>query len=136
MVAPRKKTSGFSAKPVEKTQEEVEIDALIDAVTDDVFQNLEKVEEVAPAPAPIPVVIESIVPTEDSGPRFKAEPAKEKKEPKKPALLEVPDEAATRVVKAAPAPAPAPALEVSAPVAHPPKRNPRNVPRFSRFKKV
>ena len=130
MVAPRKKTSGFSEKPPEKTQEEVEIDAFIDAVTDGIFQNLEKEEEVAPAPTP--VVIESIIPTEDSGPRFAVEIPPEKKESKKPVLLEVPNETVTRVVKAAPVPA----AEASTPVVHPPKRNPRNIPRFSRYKKA
>ena len=130
MVAPRKKTSGFSEKPAEKTQEEVEIDAFIDAVTDEVFQNLET-EKVTAAPAP--VVIESITPSEDSGPRFAAEAPPQKREPKKPVLLETPNEKATQVVKASPAPSLE--LEVPSPVVHPPKRHPRNIPRFSRIQK-
>jgi hypothetical protein len=61
----------------------------------------------------MPVVIESIVPTEDAGPRFVEKPVE--------------------VVKQEPAPE---IVSSSAPVLpHPPKRHPRNIPKYSRHKK-
>ena len=93
MPTPRKKTSGFSSSPVDSSVSE------------------EEIVSVPETPQEQPFVEQSIVPTEDTGPRFVEENKSEAP------VVESPKEA---VPQAAP------------PVAHPPKRNPRNIPRFSR----
>lgn len=132
MVAPRKKTSGFSSKPSESTEEVNAVEEFLEQAASEILE--EKVEVAPPAP-----VIESITPSEDPGPRFVEEPkaqvtSAERKAPKKPKLLEIPEEGTTRVV-VTPEKPPTPQAAPPAPVVHPPKRNPRNVPRFSRIKK-
>jgi hypothetical protein len=129
MVAPRKKTSGFSAKPLEKTEEEAEIDTPDDMKTHEVSLDLETEETISEVQS-LPVTSETIIPTEDFGPRFVTEDLKEKKQSKKPALLTIPKEPPTEEV-----------VEDTAVVAmpqplviHPPKRSPRNIPKFSRYK--
>jgi hypothetical protein len=103
MAAPRRKTSGFSSEPLEKTQEEMEVQTPINLMN-------EEIEEISPEVKPLPQV-EEIIPTEDKGPRFVESKQEE-------------------VAKVAATPTP-----VSV-VTHPPKRNPRNIPRFSRYKQV
>ncbi len=70
----------------------------------------EEIEEISLEVKPLPQM-EEIIPTEDKGPRFVESKQEE-------------------VAKVAAAPTP-----VSV-VTHPPKRNPRNIPRFSRYKQV
>ncbi len=105
MVAPRKKTPGFSAKPIETPQEEKEVELSTELVLEEAPQEPEKIAE--DLPVIIHPVVESIAPTEDTGPRF----VEKKVEEVAPVM-------------------PAPVTSVI----HPPKRNPRNIPRFSRHK--
>jgi hypothetical protein len=99
MATPRKRTSGFSEKPAE----EIKVEEFLDEAAQEVFEAVSQKEEPA---SPIPVVIESITPTEDPGPRF---------------------------VEKAPEPvAPVAAPQPLQPVA--PRRHPRNIPKFSRTK--
>jgi hypothetical protein len=106
MATTRKRTSGFNTK-AEETTEEKEVEALLEVAADEVLS------EVKPAP----VVIESIVPTEDVGPRFVETPEAE---------IEVEE----------PQLAPRP-VRTSAPLkAHPPKRHPRNIPKYTRYKNL
>ncbi len=105
MVAPRKKTPGFSSKPVENPQEEREIENSVETEHEETPQEPTKVEE--NLPVVIHPVVESISPTEDTGPRF-VEKKVEEVAPLAPSTI--------------------------APAVHPPKRNPRNIPRFSRYK--
>lgn len=106
MATTRKRTSGFNTK-VEETPEEKEVEALLEAAADEVlFED-----------KPVSVVIESIVPTEDVGPRFVETPAVEN-EVEEPQLAPKP-------------------VRTSAPVkAHPPKRHPRNIPKYTRYKNL
>ena len=110
MVAPRKKTSSFSSKLSESVEEVKAVEEFLEQAASETLE--EKVEVAVPAP-----VIESITPSEDLGPRFVDEPkvqATSTVTPEKPST---------------------PQAAPPAPVVHPPKRNPRNVPRFSRIKK-
>ena len=85
MATPRKRpSSGFSEKPAEESTEKEEIEEFLEVMTADVFEEIEKAEEVIP----------EITPTEAPGPRFvetppeetKPEPPKvELKKPKRPA---------------------------------------------------
>lgn len=108
MATPRKRptNSGFTAKKVEQTAEENEIKELLDEVATEMFETISQKEE--PAPEPEPYVPMDIVPTDDVGPRFVE-----------------PDPQPT-VVEQETTPQP---LQ---PVA--PRRHPRNVPKFSRYK--
>jgi hypothetical protein len=112
MATPRKRpSSGFSEKPAEKSTEKEEIKEFLEVMTADVFEEIEKAEEVIPEITPTDVfeevekvkeVILEITPTEDPGPRFVETPPKETKpEPPKVELKK-------------------------------PKRPARNTPRFSR----
>ena len=103
MAAPRRKTSGFSSEPLEKTQEEVEVQTPVDLMSEETEEILPEVKNL--------LQMEEIIPTEDTGPRFV--------ESKQEEVAEI---------------ATAPASVSVAP--HPPKRNPRNIPRFSRYKQV
>jgi hypothetical protein len=102
MATPRKRSSGFTAN---SESEETKVEELLEEVSTEMFETiLHKEEEV---PAPKPFVEESIIPTEDVGPRFIPEPS--------------------------PIPV-AKAPEPPKPVA--PKRHPRNIPKFSRYKEL
>jgi hypothetical protein len=114
MAAPRKRplstqTSGFGSESIEETSkvsdrgEEESIEEFLEFAAKETFASLEFAEEESEIK---PFIEESIVPTEDPGLRFVAEP-----EPVKTVapLTEVP--------KA------------------PPKRHPRNTPKFSRTSK-
>jgi hypothetical protein len=106
MATTRKRTPGFNTK-VEETTEEKEVEALLEAAADEVLSESK----------PAPVVIESIVPTEDVGPRFVE-------------TLVVEDE--VEEPQLAPKP-----VRTSAPLkAHPPKRHPRNIPKYTRYKNL
>jgi hypothetical protein len=115
MATTRRKTSGFTEKPkVASTEAKEEI--LLDEPTEEIAPEEIAPEETpvpVPPPAPMPVVIESIVPTEDAGPRFVEKPVEEVKQEPTPEIVS----------------SSAPAL------LHPPKRHPRNIPKYSRHKK-
>ncbi len=116
MATPRRRNSGFSAEVTEKPQEEMEVTTPVDPVSEEVIPDSEEVEEKEKEEQPekvvesAPVVFESIAPAEDSGPRFVEK--------------ETPEE----IAKVAPQVESAPSL------VHPPKRSPRNIPKFSRHK--
>lgn len=132
MVAPRKKTSGFSSKPAEQTEEEKEIEEFINEVTSELFEE----EKETPSSS---LVIESITPSEDTGPRFIQTPEEKviTREKKQPKLLDVPEEGTTRVVIHQPqSPEVVSQISPKELAVHPPKRNRRNIPRFSRFKEA
>lgn len=107
-------SSGFAEKEAEATTEIAAVEELLEETAAETFETISRVEEeeeveveepkvVAPPPKKVTFIPEEIIPTEDAGPRF---------------------------VEAAPQPAPQPKVE--APVLKaPPKRHPRNVPRFS-----
>jgi hypothetical protein len=116
MATTRKRTSGFSDKS-EEVSEKKEVETLLEAVAEEILKEEkteEKPEVVVKATPPMPVVIESIIPTEDVGPRFVG-------------AVEEDEEVAT---PAAPRTSGAP-LKV-----HPPKRHPRNVPKYTRHKQL
>ena len=105
-------SSGFAEKEAEATTEIAAVEELLEETAAETFETISRVEEevkaeepkvVAPPPKKVTFIPEEIIPTEDAGPRF---------------------------VEAASQPAPQPKVE--APVLKaPPKRHPRNVPRFS-----
>ena len=111
MATPRKRSTGFSEKPKEEISEETKVEELLDEVATEMFETISHKEEEKPQ-APLPVVLPPIVATEDAGPRF--------------------------VEQQPPAPAPqpkAPQPKAAAPkLQPPPKRHPRNIPKFSRYK--
>ncbi len=115
MATPRKRSSGFT-KPVEEVTEEVKVEELLEEVATEMFETISQKEgEVKEEPAPkvrvpVPAPVEEIMPVDDAGPRF----------------IEVaPEPEVTPEVIATP----------SAPLQpHPPKRHPRNVPRFTPYK--
>jgi hypothetical protein len=108
-MAPARKRNSSNFIPKPKT-EEVEIEKFVDEVATEMFETISRIEE-----EPVPAIIESIVPTEDVGPRFVEEPAKEVIAP--------------TAVASAPVSAPAPQQ-----LTHPPKRHPRNIPKFTPYK--
>ena len=82
------------------------VEEFLDESAREMFETISQTED--EPEAPLPVVLPEITPTEDVGPRFTEEP-------------------------------PAPSPQVVTPPATPqlqppPKRHPRNVPKFSRFK--
>jgi hypothetical protein len=85
-------------------------ETLVEITSEEVICEEEKTEEIMPEEKPVPV-LESITPVEDAGPRFV--------EKKQEEVVEVPE-----------TPTPVSVM------VHPPKRNPRNIPRFSRYKKA
>ncbi len=113
MATPRKRSPGFT-KPAEEITEEIteeaELAEFLDEVATEMFETISrKEEEEQPEPTKVeqPFVAPSVIPTEDPGPRFIPEP-----EP-------------TPVAKAP---------EPPKPVA--PRRHPRNIPKFSRYKEL
>ena len=87
-------------------EETVSVEEFLDESAREMFETISRTEE--EPEAPLPVVLPEITPTEDVGPRFVEEP-------------------------------PTPLPQVVTPPATPqlqppPKRHPRNVPKFSRFK--
>jgi hypothetical protein len=111
MATTRRRAPGFAEKP-KVAFAEVKEEISLDEPT--VETPPEEIPVSIPPPAPMPVVIESIVPTEDAGPRFVEKPVEEIKQ-----------ESTTETVCS------------SAPVLpHPPKRHPRNIPKYSRHKKL
>ena len=115
MATPRRRNSGFSTEVTENPQEEMEVMTPSESVSEKVICEPEEVtEEKEEQPErvveDITVVFESIVPAEDSGPRFV-----EKETPEE--IAKVP-----------------PKVESAPSLLHPPKRSPRNIPKFSRHK--
>ncbi len=82
------------------------VEEFLDESATEMFETISRTEK--EAEAPLPVILPEITPTEDVGPRFVEEPP-------------------TSTPKVATPPA-TPHLQP------PPKRHPRNVPKFSRFK--
>jgi hypothetical protein len=87
-------------------EETVSVEEFLDESAREMFETISRTED--EPEAPLPVVLPEITPTEDVGPRFVEEP-------------------------------PTPSPQVVTPPATPqlqppPKRHPRNVPKFSRFK--
>jgi outer membrane biosynthesis protein TonB len=109
MATPRKRSSSFT-KPPEEVTEETQLSEFLDEVATEMFETIsQKEEEALPEPEPVekPFVEESIIPTEDPGPRFIPEPTP-------PPVTKAP--------------------EPPKPVA--PRRHPRNIPKFSRYKEL
>jgi hypothetical protein len=78
MATPRKRpSSGFSEKPAEESTEKEEIEEFLEVMAADVFEEIEKTEEIIP----------EITPTEAPAPRFVETPPEEAKpEPPKVGL--------------------------------------------------
>jgi hypothetical protein len=108
MATPRKRSSGFT-KPTEEITEEAEFTEFLGEVATEMFETILRKEEEQPEPTKVeqPFVAPSVIPTEDPGPRFIPEP-----EP----------------IPVAKAP------ESLKPVT--PRRHPRNIPKFSRYKEL
>jgi hypothetical protein len=113
MATPRKRSSGFT-KPAEEVTEEEQIEGFLDEVATEMFETISQAEEevkekTSPAPRiSAPQVVEAIIPVDDAGPRF----------------TEItPEPEAVQPVVAA-----------VAPKLHPPKRHPRNIPKFTPYK--
>ena len=106
MATSRRKTAGFTAPEAEEGTASVEI--LLDENAAEVFETTSQTDSVTETKLveTAPFVEQEIIPTEDVGPRFVEE-------------LLPPSHAPNAV---------APKLE------NPPKRHPRNIPKFSRFK--
>jgi outer membrane biosynthesis protein TonB len=109
MATPRKRSSGFSEKPKEEISEEEQLSEFLDEVATEMFETISQMEEEQPEQPKVeqPFVAPSIIPAEDPGPRFIPEP-----EP-------LPVDKTPKPPK---------------PVA--PRRHPRNIPKFSRYKEL
>jgi hypothetical protein len=109
MATPRKRSPGFTEKLKEEISEEAQLSKFLDEAATEMLETISQKEEEQPEPPKVeqPFVAPSIIPTEDPGPRFIPEP-----EP-------------TSVAKPPESPKP---------VA--PRRHPRNVPKFSRYKEL
>ena len=106
MATSRRKTAGFTVPGTE--EETVSIEGLLDENAAEMFETISQTDPVAETtPVEVaPFVEQEIIPTEDVGPRFVEE-------------LPPPPHTPNAV---------APKLQ------NPPKRHPRNIPKFSRFK--
>jgi hypothetical protein len=106
MATSRRKTAGFTAPGTE--EETVSVEELLDENGAEMFETISQTEPVTETtPVEVaPFVEREIIPTEDAGPRFVEE-------------LLPPSHTPNAV---------APKLQ------NPPKRHPRNIPKFSRFK--
>lgn len=106
MATSRRKTPGFTTP--KKEEEVVSVEQLLDEIANEVFESVSQIEsEVKPSqPKEEPFVEQEIIPTEDTGARFVEETT-----PSTPAAKPI-----------------APQLQT------PPKRHPRNIPKFSRYK--
>lgn len=114
MAAPRKRNASSFSPSVEPKVEEEKIEEFLEEVAAEMFETISLIEKehepeepAPPATISTPVTFQSITPVEDEGPRFIDTPPKQVEEVKKP----------------------------SEPLTHPPKRHPRNIPRFSRHRK-
>lgn len=117
-MATRRKSPGFTAPKEE--EEAKSIEEFLDASAREMFETISREEEEvkveaeveqvtsAPTSQPMGVILPEITPTDYVSPRFVEEPAAPAPKPQ--------------------VPAPAPQLQP------PPKRHPRNVPKFSRHK--
>ena len=108
MATSRRKTSGFTSP--DATEEVASVEEFLDENAREMFETISQTESVTETkPAEVaPFVEQEIIPTEDLGPRF---------------VTEVPTPQPQVVTPPA-----TPQLQP------PPKRHPRNVPKFSRFK--
>lgn len=113
MPTPRKRnTSGFSQPEKSEIDEAKEVEKFLDAAAAEMFETISREEEEAAVEEEVkvaakPFVPQEIVPTEDPGP------------------ISTPDEQITST--------PVPKVEPVV-LKAPPKRHPRNVPKFSRHK--
>jgi hypothetical protein len=105
-------SSGFAEKEAEATTEIAAVEELLEETAAEMFETISRVEEevkveepkvVAAPPKKVTFIPEEIIPTEDAGPRF---------------------------VETVSPPASKPKVEAPT-LKAPPKRHPRNVPRFS-----
>lgn len=106
-------SSGFVSKEAETVAEEAAVEELLEETTAEMFETISRIEEEVKAEEPkaeavpprqvVTFIPEEIIPTEDAGPRF---------------------------VDTTPPPPAKPKVEAPA-LKAPPKRHPRNVPRFS-----
>jgi len=126
MAPPRKRSTSSFIPPSKPKEEKVEVEELREKNATEMFETISRIEEetkvgtpVEPEVAPIPVVIDSIVPTEDVGPRFVEETP--------PKVVVAKPEAP---VIASPTQTPSAVPQLT----HPPKRHPRNIPKYSRYK--
>lgn len=110
-MATRRRTSGFTPP---KDEETPTIEEFLDASAREMLETISREEEEAEAKveekadAPLPVVLPEITPTDDVGPRF---------------------------VEESPSPQPQAVTSSATPqLQPPPKRHPRNIPKFSRYK--
>jgi hypothetical protein len=110
-MATRRRSSGFTAPQDDETKG---IEEFLDESAREMFETISRNEEEAEAKveekaeAPLPVVLPEITPTEDVGPRF---------------------------VEESPTPQPQVVTPPATPhLQPPPKRHPRNIPKFSRYK--
>lgn len=110
-MATRRRSSGFTTPREEET---VSVEEFLDENAREMIETISLEEEQAEAKvekkreAPLPVILPEIAPSEDTGPRFVEE------------TVTPPPQA--------PTPTATPQLQP------PPKRHPRNVPKFSRYK--
>ncbi len=108
MATTRKRSSNFT-KPPEEVTEEAQLSEFLEEVSTEMFETISQKEEEQPELPKVeqPFVAPSIIPTEDPGPRF------------------IPKTEPTLVTKDP---------EPPKPVA--PRRHPRNIPKFSRYKEL
>lgn len=110
-MATRRRSSGFTESQVEET---ASLEEFLDESAREMIEIISQAEEEPEAKVeqrvatPLPVVLSEITPTEDVGPRF---------------VEETPTPPSQVVVAS-----PTPKLQA------PPKRHPRNIPKFSRYK--
>jgi hypothetical protein len=110
-MATRRRSSGFTEQAKEET---VSVEEFLDSHAREMFETISQTEEEPEAKvkekteAPLPVILPEITPTEDVGPRFVEEPSTPS-----PQVVTPP---------------------ATSQIQPPPKRHPRNVPKFSRFK--
>jgi hypothetical protein len=114
MATPRKRSSGFT-KPAEEVAEKEQIEEFLDVVATEMFETISQVEEEVKEKTPptprvsAPQVVESIIPVDDTGPRF---------------------------TEVTPEPEVVQPVVAAAPKVHPPKRHPRNIPKFTPYKSL
>jgi hypothetical protein len=128
--ARRRNSSPPTPKP---SAEKVMVDEFLDEVATEMFETISRIEEkperetsAEPETKATPTIIESIIPTEDLGPRF-IEVTAEK-------VAEVTKNPPTPRTTATPQVPPSPQVTTTPQLTPPPKRHPRNIPKFSAYK--
>jgi hypothetical protein len=131
-MAPARRRNSLPPTPKPST-EKVKVDEFLDEVATEMFETISRIEEkpeketpVEPETKATPTIIESIVPTEDLGPRFIEETSEK--------VAEVTKKPPTPRTTVDPRVAPPPQITTTPQLTPPPKRHPRNVPKFSPYK--